>query len=125
MQATDELSAAQGVPVARDHLTHSRGTAHGGMISAMTAWNMTAWNIDIADNPLPGAWLAGILLAGSPEHHSDDELRDRTPHSAGPVRTRRGRVALLLRVVSPLPSVAYNDLFLASTATSEASTTIV
>ncbi len=24
---------------------------------------VTAWDIDILDNPLPGAWLAGILLA--------------------------------------------------------------
>jgi hypothetical protein len=74
-----ELRTAAGLLVAADRFAHRRGAASGGVYSTTDALR-----VDVADNPLPGAWLAGIVVAVNNLRETQVRLLNPGDYAPGP-----------------------------------------
>jgi hypothetical protein len=71
-----ELRTVDGVRVLTDHFAHRRRAATGGPYSTTAALA-----VEVADNPLPGSWLAGVVVAINNLRETQVRLLDPGDHA--------------------------------------------
>ncbi len=74
--STGELRGADGRLLARDHFAHSMAASAASYTAVLDSWS-----IEVNDNPLPAAWLLGVLRCT--EILRGVQLRDRRPDFEG------------------------------------------
>ncbi len=74
--STGELRGADGRLLARDHFAHSMAASAASYTAVLDSWS-----IEVNDNPLPAAWLLGVLRCT--EILRGVQLRDRRPDVEG------------------------------------------